>query len=167
MASHGTPLNQPMAGAMACRITIVLLALVAPIVVVAASQPSPTKSEYLISTGAGFGLEKDEGAFYAMNFAVRKALPATIYVVALFDNPEGPERPLKIEVTVQADAKEIQLRSPPIHAITNNKRYLVRLMLYTDSDHTQLLSSHGQEVLFSVPKQLAVQFSEQYGVAVR
>jgi hypothetical protein len=148
-------------------LTIVSLALLLPIVVVAASQPSPTKSEYLISIGAGFGLEKDKGAFYAMNFAVRKALPATVYVVALFDNPEGPEHPLKTEVTVQAEAKEIQVRSPPIHAITNGKRYNVRLMLYTDSDHTQLLSSHSQEVLFSVPKKLAAQFSEQYGISVR
>ena len=147
--------------------TIVSLALLLPIVVVAASQPSPTKSEYLISVGAGFGLERDKGAFYGMNFAVRKALPATVYVVALFDNPEGPELPLKVEVTVQADAKEIQLQSPRIHAITNNQRYSVRLMLYTDSDHTQLLSSHSQEVLFSVPKRMAMQLSEQYGVAVR
>jgi hypothetical protein len=39
--------------------------------------------------------------------------------------------------------------------------------LYADSGHAQLLSSHGQEVLFSVPKQLVEQFSEQYGIAVR
>jgi hypothetical protein len=146
---------------------IAVLALLLPVVVIAASQPSPSKSEYLISTGAGFGVDKDTGAFYGMNFTVRKALPATVYVVALFDNPENPEVPLKVEVTVQADAQEIQLRSPPIHAITNNKRYSVRLALYTAADHTQLLTRHSQEVLFSVPKQMAVVFSEQYGVTVR
>jgi hypothetical protein len=147
--------------------TIVSLLSLLPFVVVATSLPSPSKSEYLISTGAAFGLASDTGAFYAMNFDVRKALPAAVYVVALFDNPENPELPLKAEVTVQADAKEIQLRSPPIHAFTNNKRYKVRLMLYTDSDHAHLLTSHSQEVLFSVPKQLVRQFSEQYGIAVR
>lgn len=139
----------------------------APVAAIAISQPSPTKSEYLISTGAGFGLEMGSGAYYGMIFAVQKPLPGTVYVIAVFDNPEAPGSPLHTEVVVQADAKEIKLQSPVIHVIRNNTRYKVLLTLFTDSDHKNLLTKHSQEVLFSVPRQLVPQLAGQYALNVR
>jgi hypothetical protein len=102
-----------------------------------------------------------------MDYAVRKALPGRLFGVAVFDNPEDPAVPLRAEVTVEADAKEIQLRSPPIRAITNDRRYNVELMLYTEADHAHLLSTHRQAVLFKIPAPLAQQFSARYGVTIR
>ena len=133
----------------------------APVAAIAISQPSPAKSEYLLSTGAGFGLEMGIGAYYGMIFAVHKSLPGTVYVIAAFDNPEAPESPLHAEIVVQADADEIKLRSPVIHVIRNNTRYKVLLTLYTDSDHKNLLTKHSQEVLFSVSKQFVSQLAGQ------
>jgi hypothetical protein len=40
-------------------------------------------------------------------------------------------------------------------------------MLYTDADHKNLLTKHSQQVLFSVPKQLASQLAGQYALTVR
>jgi hypothetical protein len=146
---------------------VIVASFLAPVAALAISQPDPTKSEYLLSTGAGFGLEMGSGAYYGMIFAVHKPLPGTVYVIAVFDNPEVPGSPLHAEIVVQADANEIKLRSPVVHVIRNNTRYNVLLTLYTDSDHKNLLTKHSQEVLFSVPKQLVSQLAAQYALSVR
>jgi hypothetical protein len=102
-----------------------------------------------------------------MNYSVRKRFPGTVYGVALFDNPEDSAAPLRAETIIDAEAKDIQLQSPAVHALTNGKLYNSQLMLYTDAEHTHLLSTHSQAVLFKVPLQLATQISVRYGVTVR
>jgi len=140
------------------------VALAAPLL---ASEPRPTKSEFLVSTSAGFLFDEGRGAYYGMHYAVRKPFPGTVYGVALFDNPEDSAAPLRVETIIDPEAKDIQLQSPAVHVLTNGKLYNSQLMLYTDAEHTHLLSTHSQAVLFKVPMQLATQISVRYGVAVR
>ena len=132
-----------------------------------ASEPRPTKSEFLVSSGAGFLFDEGRGAYYSMSYTVRKPFPGTVYGLLVFDNPADPAVPLKAETIVDAEAKDIQVQSPPFHALTNGKVYNVQLMLYTDSAHAHLLSTHNQGVLFKVPAQIATQISVRYGVTVR
>ena len=132
-----------------------------------ASEPRPTKSEFLVSTSAGFLFDEGRGAYYAMNYTVRKPFPGTVYGVALFDNPEDSAAPFRVETIVDAEAKDIQLQSPAVHVLMNGKLYNSQLMLYSDAEHTHLLTTHSQAVLFKVPVQLATQISVRYGVTVR
>ena len=147
-------------------LAVLLLTLLPSAAVYSASPPRPAKSEYLITTGAGFLLEKERGAYYGMNFSIRKPLPGAVYLVALFDNPEVPDTPLRTELVVPADATEIQFQSPGVHQIGNNKRYEVRLTLYLDADRTKVLGTHRQDVLFSMPPAFLIQLFDQFGVAV-
>ncbi|MFO1401705.1 MAG: hypothetical protein U1F30_10935 [Steroidobacteraceae bacterium] len=132
----------------------------------AASQPSASKTEYLVSTGAGFMLTGEKGVAYGMSFHVRKPFPGAIYCVALFENPAAPDAPLKKEFSVAADATEIQVQSDGMHVIQNDHRYMVRLMLYLDPGHASLLSEHDQEVLFSMPRNMLGILHDKYGVDV-
>ena len=133
----------------------------------AASLPKPTKTEYLISTGAGFIMSKEEGAMYAMNYEVRKPFPGPVYCVALFESPIPRDAPLSKEFTVAPEAKDIELRSTGFHAIHNGHRYTVRLLLYLDAEHTKLLAEHDQGVLFSAPRGQLGQLRDQFGLDVQ
>ena len=133
----------------------------------AASQPKPTKTEYLVSIGAGFILSKEEGANYAMDYEVRKPFPGPVYCVALFEDPGAPATPFRKELTVAPDAKEIAFRSPGFRAIHNDRRYTVKLMLYLDAEHTRLLAEHDQEVLFSAPRGQLGELRADFGLDVK
>jgi hypothetical protein len=133
----------------------------------ATSPPKAAKSKYLLTTGAGFLMSKADGAIYAMNYEVRKSLPSRLFCVAVFDNPEAPETPLRKEFEVAPDATDIQIQSPGIRSIHNNSTHTVRLVLYLDADHTKKLSQHDQEVLFSMPPEILDQLLEKFGLKVQ
>lgn len=133
----------------------------------AASPPKAAKTLYLRTTGAGFLMSKDDGAFYAMNYEVRKPFPSKLFCVATFDNPEAPEAPLRKEFEVSSDAAEIKVRSPGVRSIRNNTKYKVHLDLYLDADHTNKLSQHDQDVLFSMPAEVVGQFLDRFGVKIQ
>lgn len=150
------------------RFLIALVVLLAvSTAALAASQPNPTRSEYLVSTGAGFMLSKEEGVSYGMDYDVIKPLPGQIFCVAIFESTDGKGAPLTKDLVVTAGAKAIQLQSPGSRVIKNNRRYLVKLMLYLDAEHTKLLSEHDQQVLFEYPRSMAKELSSQFGVEVR
>jgi len=132
-----------------------------------ASPPSPTKSEFFISTGAGFLVERGAGFYCAMNYAVRKPLPGTLFGVALFDNPEDAQAPIRVETTIEAGSKDLQLRSPPDR--DNYERQALQRSTVTLHGRrpSHLLSTHSQAVLFELPRELVSQFSAEFGVTVR
>ena len=133
----------------------------------AGSPPKAAKSKYLITSGAGFLMSKAEGAIYAMSYEVRKPLPSRLFCVAVFDNPEAPEAPLRKEFEVSPEATDIQIQSPGIRSIHNNSTHMVRLTLYLNADHTKKLSQHDQEVLFSMPPEILDQLLEKFGLKVQ
>jgi hypothetical protein len=132
-----------------------------------ASPPEPGRSEYLVSTAAGFLFDPGGGAYYALSFDTLKSPAGTLYVIVEFESPVESGRPMVTEVVVQPGKRSFQTRSPPVHEIRNNKRYGVNLRLYSDAACTQLIGTHHQDVLFSVPRKMKSQLAEQFSVAIK
>jgi len=148
------------------KIALLLSVLVATLAQ-GASPPGSSKSEYLVTTAAGFLFEPGGGAYYALSFDLLKSPRGTLYVIVDFENPEDSAKPMTTEVVVQPGKSSFQTRSPSVRAITNNRRYGVSLKLYADAACTQLVGTHHQEVLYSVPKQMRSQVAEQFGLTVK
>ncbi len=131
------------------------------------STPDPIKSEYLVSTSAGFMFDPDGGAYYALSFDVLKSLPGTLYVIVEFENPVDAAKPMTTEIQVQHGKSSFQTRSPSVHEIKNKQRYRVNLKLYADAACTQLVGTHHQDVLFDIPRQMKSQLAAQFGVTIK
>jgi hypothetical protein len=119
-----------------------------------ASPPSPSKSEYLTTEGAGFLMDKGEGVIYAMTFSLRKEINEPLYVEVLYENPADSKAPFVVNATIAPGQKELLSESPGIPAIKNRKNYRVEVRLFSDEAHTHLVSKHAQDVLFEIPKGL-------------
>jgi hypothetical protein len=133
----------------------------------ATSEPPPAKSKYLVTTAAAFAMVPHQGVFYGMRCELRSPLADPLYIVALFENPEDANSPLRIELVVEAGAKEFMVQSPPLKVLSNNTRYRVELVLYADAALLHRLGTHDQDVLFSVPPQFEAQIEERYGIRIR
>lgn len=151
---------------MRSRHPVALFALFATLCL-AASPQKPAKTKYLLTTVAGFTMSEENGAKYSMAYEVREPLPAQVFVVAVFENPEDPKEPLSKEFEVPADAKSIKVESPDIHSIRNDTLYKVSLSLYLDPDHKSRLARHDQKVLFKTGKEMLGFLQQRYGVTVR
>ena len=151
---------------MRSRLTLVILTLVASLCL-AASPQKPTKTKYLLTTVGGFVMTEENGAAYSMAYEVREKLPAQVYVVATFENPESPKEPLKREFETPADATSIKVESPGIHSIRNDVLYKVSLSLYLDAGHKNRLVEHNDKVLFKMGKQMHPFVKQRYGVTIR
>ncbi|MBV6422972.1 MAG: hypothetical protein NAOJABEB_00759 [Steroidobacteraceae bacterium] len=135
--------------------------------VLADSPPKPAKSKYLKTTGAGFLMSAGNGVQYGMNYELRKSLAEPLYIVATFDNPADATVPLRAEVVVQPGARDFQLQSPFITVITHDTKYKVVLELFSDAAHTQLIGTHEQLVLFSVPPAYEAMLEEKMGMQIQ
>lgn len=151
---------------MRSRLTPVMLTLVTSLCL-AASPPKPAKTKYLLTTAGGFVMTEESGAAYSMAYEVREKLPAQVYVVAIFENPESSREPLRKEFETSADAKSIQVESPGIHSIRNDVLYKVSLSLYLDPGHKTRLAQHDDKVLFKMGKQMHAFVQQRYGVTIR
>jgi hypothetical protein len=132
----------------------------------AASTPDPTRSEYLVSKQAGFEMQEGEGAYYSLTVDLVKSVAGTLYVIARFDNPEDATKPLSTEVIVQAGSRTFHVRSQPLTALKNKKRYKIALQLYSDAACTQLIGSHVQEVVINVDRNMKALIADKFGVKV-
>jgi hypothetical protein len=148
------------------RFAVVMLTLVSCLCL-AASPQKPTKTKYLITTVGSFVMTEESGVAYSMAYEVRGKLPAQVFVVAIFENPESPKQPLRREFEVPADAKSIKVESPGIHSIRNDVLYKASLSLYLDPGHTNRLVQHDQKVLFQMGKQMHGFVQQRYRVTIR
>jgi hypothetical protein len=149
-----------------CRRIALLIALLLVAVGCSVGPPRPNRSEFVISTGAGFLMTPDRGVMYGMNFELRRVMDKPVYVVARFENPEASSPPLRSDVTVEAGTLEFLVQSPRLTAITNNRRYMVDLTLYWDDAHTHAFATHRQEVLFSMPQEELWRIEKAYGIHI-
>lgn len=118
--------------------------------------PRAQKSEYLLSTGAGFLMQVDgDGAAYGMTFELRKKVRKPLHAVVTFENPADPESPFVVEETIARGQRELRPGSPRFTEAHNGRIYQVRVDLYEDASKEKRLGSHVQGVLFSVPEALA------------
>lgn len=148
------------------RLAVVILALVSSLCL-AASPQKPAKTKYLLTTIGGFVMTEENGVAYSMAYEVRETLPAQVFAVAIFENPEAPKEPLRKEFEVPADAKNIKVESPGIHSIRNDVLYKVSLSLYLDPGHTNRFVKHEDQVLFKMGKEIHGFLQQRYGVTVR
>lgn len=130
-------------------------------------QPRPSRSEYMVSKGGGFLFVPEGGVVYGTIFALSRSMDKPVYVIALFENPEGGSAPLRAEVAIEPGNLEFQVKSPRITVLTNHRLYRVELSLYSDSAHTQILGVHQQQILFSVPPDLVSRIEREYGVRIQ
>ncbi len=144
-------------------LSITLLSVVAGCSV---GQPSPNRSEFVLSTGAGFLMTPEGGVTYGMAFELRRMLDRPVYVVAEFENPEHGSSPLRAELIVDTGKLEFLVKSPRLAVLKNNTRYAVSLTLYWDEAHRQEFAKHRQEVLFSVPPDEIWRIEKGYGIRV-
>lgn len=79
---------------MRSRLTLVMLTLAASLCL-AASPQKPTKTKYLLATVGRFVMTEENGAAYSMAYEVREKLPAQVFAVATFENPESRKTPLR------------------------------------------------------------------------
>jgi len=136
-------------------------------VMLRASLPKPTKTEYLISTGAGFIMSKEEGAMYAMNYEVRKPFPGPVYCVALFESPIPRDAPLSKEFTVAPEAKDIELRSTGFHAIHNGHRTRSGSCCTSMRSTPSYWPSMTRECCSAAPRGQLGQLRDQFGLDVQ
>jgi hypothetical protein len=148
------------------RVTIFLALLLLAGVARSLSPPKPAVSEYMRSTAAGFAMTAEDGVQYAMTFAIDKPLGGSIYATVLFENPEKGAPPLRKDVTLATDAKELVVKSDRLTSLHNNKKYLVEVRLYSDENRSRLISIHKQEVLFLVPKNFTKQIQDQFNIKI-
>ena len=148
-------------------VTIAGLALLLAMSSAYAKSPKPGKSEYLLTTSAGFLMTEEEGVRYGLRFQWRKRPAAPVCIVAQFENPADRAAPLTVKLTVEPDPAEFNLESPRLTEITHDTRYAVDLYLYRDPDCTQRLGTHRQEVLFSIPPQYEAQFEQRFQIHIR
>ena len=132
-----------------------------------ATEPSLSKSKYLVTTAAAFAMVPHQGVFYGMRCELRSPLSDPLYIVALFENPEDANSPLRVDLVVEAGAKEFMVQSPPLKVLNNNTRYRVELVLYADAALRHRLGAHDQDVLFSVRPQFEAQVEERYAIKIR
>jgi hypothetical protein len=151
---------------MRSRLAIVMLTLVSSLCL-AASPQKPTKTKYLVTTVGSFEMTEAGGVAYAMAYDVREKLPAQVFAVAIFENPESSREPLRKEFEVPADAESIKVESPGMHSIRNDVLYKASLALYLDAGHKNRLVQHEQKVLFKIGKQMHSFVQQRYGVTIR
>jgi hypothetical protein len=69
-------------------------------------------------------------------------------------------------VIVQAGSRTFHVRSQPLTALKNKKRYKIALQLYSDAACTQLIGSHVQEVVINVDRNMKALSADKFGVKV-
>ena len=124
----------------------------------AAQPPRPSKSEYLTTEGAGFMLDKANGAIYAMTFSVNKEIKSPVFVTINFENPSDRKSPFRSDLTIAPGQHDVMAESPGIKRIKSGKRYSVDVLLYADESRTLLIGRHSQKVAFDMPEEMATAF---------
>ena len=121
---------------------------------IALDQADPVTSEYLKTAGGGTAVDTKDGArfaFFGIVLKTVKPLPPNAVLVAYFDNPREPSKPLTTEYTPREGEAEIVIRSEPYTCVVNNRDYRVTVKIYSP-DKSTLVSEHIQPISFNMPK---------------
>jgi len=83
-----------------------------------------------------------------MDYAMYDPAPEAMTARVTFENPADADRPIIVDVAIEAGTGELFVDSPWIPCIDNGKRYTVVLELMRTDGMTERLT---QEVLFHIP----------------
>ncbi len=118
--------------------------------------PGPADTQYLKTTGAGFNIDgKSRALFYTMSYQIKKTLQSPLYASILFQNPENSKAPFVENRVLQPGHQGFSVESPVFKRIKNNHTYTVEVILYSDKDRKNSISTHSQQVFFSLSEKIA------------
>lgn len=118
--------------------------------------PTPAETEYLKTTGAGFNIDgKSRALFYTMSYQIKKTIHAPLYVSILFENPGNSKTPFIEKTVLKQNQKIFRVESPTFKRIKNRSSYEVTVILYSDKDRKNPISTHSQQVFFSLSEKIA------------
>ena len=123
----------------------------------AQAKPKPAKSEYFTTVGAGFGVEKGKGLYYAMTYQISKSIGTTMYGTVTFQNPSDKKNSFVVDVVINPGGEEVLVQSPIFNRIKNDKNYRVEFELYESESREKRVNRHVDKVNFSLPAPLAMQ----------
>lgn len=138
-----------------------LLSLVIAMIAVqalAATPPRPATSDYLVTEGAGFLMNKGEGVYYAMTYSLRSPVSSPLYAVVSFQNPSDRKSPFRVNAIIDPGKSELLVQSPTFDRIKSGKTYKVTVFLYEDPEHSLQIDKHTQKVLFQMPAEMMAAF---------
>lgn len=110
--------------------------------------PSPTQSEYLYTTGAGFSFiaGNPDSIQYIISLNVMKSRERDLFIEARFEDPSSPKNPIIITYTLQPEELSFMLKSSPVYGLRSYEGYVIDIFIYEDSTKTNLLGKHRQVV---------------------
>lgn len=118
--------------------------------------PRPTRSDYFITKGGGFGLQLNEervitNCTYFLILVPRQKLPTPFYFRVRFENPTNREQPVVVNCDFPADSTNIVIRSPNMRGFQSGHSYLVDVSIYNAPDRSQSIDIHEQFVQYVKP----------------
>jgi len=125
--------------------------------------PGPAETEYLKTTGAGFNIDgKSRALFYTMSYQIKKTIQAPLHVSIFFQNPENSKAPFVESAVLRPNQKILRAESPAFKRIKNKTSYMVKVILYSDKDRKNPISTHSQQVFFSLSEKIAPKLGIQF-----
>jgi hypothetical protein len=118
------------------------------------NSPVQRRSAYLQTERGGFVAKPGEGISYEMLFQTH-ALNHPLYALTSFQNPCDDGAPFVVKSVIAAKDPEFQVESPAFSCVKNDALYEVTVQLFRDEKRTNLLGTHKQAVLFSMPLEKA------------
>ena len=103
--------------------------------------------------GAGF-LVDDGKLAYGISYDISDKLPRPIYAVVEYQNPKNRRTPFISHFKLETGRKLVT-ESEKFETAKYRKTYKIKLKLYSDESHTNLLTTHKSKVKFNLPPALA------------
>jgi hypothetical protein len=119
-----------------------------------ANDPEKVTSEYFRSEGGGTAVETKDGvrlAYFGLVLSPVRTLPENATLVAEFDNPTNPSKPLQTIYTPKPGEKNIVLRSETFACLITHRYYTVTVTLFADAERKHAISSHVQSLNVDIP----------------
>ncbi len=111
------------------------------------SLPLPIKSEYFKTSIGGYDLNfKNKEIKYILGLDIIKPFKKTVFVEALFENPENKLLPLVVNKTINSTDNALVIYSPPIHSIKKGRDYNVSVLVYENEKKEVLITKHIQMI---------------------
>lgn len=120
---------------------------------VTAGPARPVQSTHYSTQGAGFVVD-GSAVKYALTYRITKPFPKPVFAVVEFENPASGGSPLVTDVAIDAGAQQLDVQSPPLPGIENNRSYATVLRVYSDSGKSSAIAEHRQNVFFRLPEQV-------------
>jgi hypothetical protein len=114
----------------------------------------PAESEYFRTSGGGVGVDSKAGArvvYFGIVLQLRRSLPDNALLLAEFENPSDPSKPLRTEYRPKSTEKSITLTSEPLSCIVNGRDYAVVVQVLEGEASSSAIGEHRQAISFRIP----------------